>query len=106
MRAKSFQSCLTLCDPMDRGPPGSSGPWDSPGQNTGVDGHSLLQGIFPTQGLNLGLLHHRQIIYHLSYREDLEIDSHPPQDAMCRGATKPVCHNYGALCSESVSYNC
>ena len=32
-------------------------PWDSPGKNTGVDCHSLLQGIFPTQGLNPHLLH-------------------------------------------------
>ena len=30
--------------------------------------HSLLQGIFPTQGLNLGLLHCRQILYHLSHQ--------------------------------------
>ena len=45
-------------------------PWDSPGKNTGVDCHSLLQKIFPTSGLNLGLLHCRQILYHLSYRED------------------------------------
>ena len=43
-------------------------PWDSPGQNTGVGGHSLLQGIFPTQGLNLGLLHCRQIPYRLSHQ--------------------------------------
>ena len=32
-------------------------PWDSPGKNTGVGFHDLLQGIFPTQGLNLGILH-------------------------------------------------
>ena len=32
-------------------------PWDSPGQNTGVGSHPLLQGVFPTQGLNPGLLH-------------------------------------------------
>ena len=32
-------------------------PWDSPGKNTGVGGHALLQGIFQTQGLNLHLLH-------------------------------------------------
>ena len=32
-------------------------PWNSPGQNTGVGSLSLLQGIFPTQGSNLGLLH-------------------------------------------------
>ena len=40
--------------------------WDSPGKNTGVGSHSLLQGIFPTQGLNPGLLHYRQILYCLS----------------------------------------
>ena len=43
---------------------------DSPGKNTGVGCHALLQGIFPTQGLNLGLPHYRQILYHLSHRED------------------------------------
>ena len=32
-------------------------PWDSPGKNTGVGCHALLQGIFPTQGSNSGLLH-------------------------------------------------
>ena len=37
-------------------------PWNSPGKNTGVGCHSLLQGIFPTQGRNLGLLHCRQIL--------------------------------------------
>ena len=41
-------------------------PWDSPGQNTGVGSHSLLQGIFLAKGSNLGLLHCRQILYHLS----------------------------------------
>ena len=54
------QSCLTLCDPMDCSPPGSSVQGDSPGKNTRVDCHFLLQGIFPTQGSNpclLGLLH-------------------------------------------------
>ena len=40
----------------------------SPGKNTGVHSHSLLQGIFPTQGLNPGLLHCRQILYHLSHQ--------------------------------------
>ena len=42
-------------------------PWDSPGKNTGVGCYSLLQGIFPTQGLNPGLLHRRQILYCLSH---------------------------------------
>ena len=40
-------------------------PWDSPGQNTGVGSPSLLQGIFPIQGLKPGLVHCRQILYHL-----------------------------------------
>ena len=49
------KSYLTLCDPMDCSPPGSC-PWDFPGRSTGVGCHVLLQGIFPTQGLNLHLL--------------------------------------------------
>ena len=43
-------------------------PWNSPGKNTGVGGPALLQGIFPTQGLNPGLLHCRRILYYLSYQ--------------------------------------
>ena len=42
-------------------------PWVSPGKNTAVGCHSLLQGIFLTQGSNLGLPHYRQILYHLSH---------------------------------------
>ena len=101
------QSCLTLCNPMDCSPPGFSVHGDSPGKNTGVGCHALLQGnlsnlgierripalqvdslpseppgkpkntgvgslshldrIFPTQELNWGLLHYRQILYQLSY---------------------------------------
>ena len=49
-------------------PYGLGSPWDSPGQNTGVGSFSLLQGIFPTQGLNPGLPHYRQILYQLSYK--------------------------------------
>ena len=41
--AKSIQSCPTLCDPIDGSPPGSPRPWDSPGKNTGVGCHFLLQ---------------------------------------------------------------
>ena len=44
-------------------------PWNSPGKNTGVGSHSHLQGILPTQGSNPGLLHCRQILYHLSHQE-------------------------------------
>ena len=43
--------------------------WDSPGKNTGVGFHALLQGIFPTQGSNVYLLHCRQILYHWAMGE-------------------------------------
>ena len=43
-------------------------PWDPPDRNTGVGSHSHLQGIFPTQGLNPGLLYYRQILYQLSHQ--------------------------------------
>ena len=58
------QLCSTLCNPMDWG----KNPWDFPGKNTGVGRHFLLQGIFPTQGSNPGLLHCRQTIYCLSHQ--------------------------------------
>ena len=71
------QSCPTLWDPMDYSPPGSSVhgilqarilEWVaiSLSKNTGVCCHTLLQGIFPTHGLNPGLPHCRQILYCLS----------------------------------------
>ena len=44
-------------------------PQNSLGKNTGVSSHSLLQGIFPTQGSNLALLHYRQILHHWATRE-------------------------------------
>ena len=43
-------------------------PWDFPGKNTGIDCCFLLQGIFLTQGSKPGLLHCRQILYHLSHK--------------------------------------
>ena len=49
-------------------PHGLYSPWNSPGQNPGVGGLSLLQGIFATQGLNLGLPHCRQVLYQLSHK--------------------------------------
>ena len=48
-------------------PHGLYSPWNSPGQNTGVGSLSLLQGIFPTQGSNLGLPHCRQVLYQISH---------------------------------------
>ena len=63
------QLCQTLCDSMDCSLPGSSVHGDYPGKNTGVGCLALLQGIFPTQGLNPALPHCRWILYHLSTRE-------------------------------------
>ena len=57
------KSCPTLCDPLDCSPPGSSGPWDFPGKNTGGGCHFFLQEISLIQELNLGLLHCRQIFF-------------------------------------------
>ena len=58
VNAKSLQSRLTLCDPRGPWPPRLLCPCDSPGKNTGVGSHALLQGIFPAQELN-PLLHGR-----------------------------------------------
>ena len=49
-------------------PHGLYSPWNSPGQNTGVGSLSFFQGIFPTQVLNPGLPHCRQILYQLSHK--------------------------------------
>ena len=49
-------------------PHGLYSPQNSPGQNTGVGSLSLFQGIFPTQGMNPGLLHCRRLLYQLSHK--------------------------------------
>ena len=63
MKGKVVQLCLTLLQPH-----GLYSPWNSSGQNTGVGNLSLLQGIFPTQGLNPCLPHCRRILYQLSHK--------------------------------------
>ena len=60
---KVTQSCKLFVTPH-----GLYSPWNSPGHNTGVSSLSLLQGIFPTQGSNPGLLHWRQILHCLSHQ--------------------------------------
>ena len=67
---------------------GSSVHGDSPGKNTGGGCDALLQGIFPTQGLDPGLPHHRQILYHMSHEGSpriLEWVAYP----FCRGPSCP-----------------
>ena len=61
-------------------PHGLYSPWNFLDQNTGVGSPSLLQGIFPAQGLNPGLPHCRQIHYQLSHQGSpriLEWVAHP-----------------------------
>jgi len=65
------KSCLTLLWPRDCNHARLLCPWDSPGKNTGVGCHFLLQGIFPTQQSNSHLLHCRGIPYHWATWEAL-----------------------------------
>ena len=60
------ESHLVMSDSMQ--PDGLCSPWNSPGRNTAVGSLFLLQGIFPAQGSNPGLLDCRQILYQLSYQ--------------------------------------
>ena len=63
---KWSESCSVVSDSL--WPNGPCSPWNSPGQNTEVHSLSLLQGIFPTQGLNPSLSHCRRILYQLSHK--------------------------------------
>ena len=67
--AKSLRSCPTLCDPMDCSPPGSSVHGDSPGKNTGVGCHALLQGNLPHPGIKLASPARGAVSFPLSQRE-------------------------------------
>ena len=60
------KSCSVVSNSLQ--PHGIYSPWNSPGQITRVGSLSLLQGIFLTQGSNLGLLHCRRILYQLSHQ--------------------------------------
>ena len=77
--AKSLWSCPTLCNPKNYSLPGSSlhlCPWDSPGGNTAVGCHFLLQGMFPVLGSNLCLLcllHWQAGVYHQHHLESIYI---------------------------------
>ena len=62
------QSCPTLCNPVDCSPPGSSIHEDSPGQNTELGSLSLLQGIFPTPGIEPLSPALQADSYHLSHQ--------------------------------------
>ena len=83
---KWSKSCSVMSNSLR--PHGLYSPWNSLGQNTGVGSLSLLQGIFPTQGSNPGLLHCRQIFYQLSHKGSpkiLEWVAYP----FSRGSSQP-----------------
>ena len=86
------QLCLTLSNPMDCSLPGSSVYGDSPGKNAKVGCHALLQGIFPTQGLNPGILHCRWILYRLSHQGNPRILEWVAYPFFRRGTFKWMVH--------------
>ena len=85
MRCKSFSRVRLFMTPWT-----IYGLWNSPGQNTGLGSLSLLQGIFPTQGLNQGLLHYRQILYQLSHKGS-------PTCTQSQGAHSPIGNDLFAI---------
>ena len=79
LKMKTIDTCITesLCYTPETNttimsdslwPHGLYSPWSSSSQSTGVGSHSLLLGIFSTQGLNPGLSHCRQILYQLGHK--------------------------------------
>ena len=76
-------------------PHGLYSPWDSPGQNTGVGSHLLLQGIFPTKGSNRGLPRCWQILYcRLNHQGSPEtrLRDYKPAHPLILSATQPWTH--------------
>ena len=71
-RSVVAQSCLTLCDPMDCSPPGPSAHGILQARILEQVAIPFYQGIFPAQGLNLGLPHCRQILYRLSHQVSIQ----------------------------------
>ena len=73
-------------------------PWDSPVKNTGVACRFFLQGIFPTQELNLGLLPFGQILYPLSYKErSFGVDTQLFQDHLLKRLSLLYCMAFALL---------
>ena len=89
LRVRMSGSCSVMSDslrPHRLYPTRLLCPWDSPGKNTGVGCHFLLQRIFPTQGSNLGLSHWGQILYP---------PSHQGSPVFLRGMFKVCCLKLG-----------
>ena len=100
-------------------PRGPYSPLNSPGQNPGVGSPSLLQGIFPTQGLNPGLPHCRWILYQVSHKgspnNSSQITGHmvkapkglyllPSSRVTCHGPTRlPTVLTFSVWCSTNMT---
>ena len=76
---------------------GLHSPRNSPGQNTGVGSLSVLQGIFPTQGSNLGLPHCRQMLYCLSHQRSPQIERNESCSVMLDSLRPHVLYSPGIL---------
>ena len=77
-KVSESENCSVVSDSL--WPHGLDSPWNSPGQNTGVDSCFLLQGLFPTHGSNPGFSHCRWILYQLSHKRSPRIQewvAHP-----------------------------
>ena len=80
------QMCVTLCDPMDCNPPGTS-----------VGCHALLQGIFPTQGSNPDVPHCRWILYHLRHQGSPGAEWYPTMWPLISISTFAFKSHYGNI---------
>ena len=86
------QLCLAPCQPMNLSPPGSTVHGDSPSKHTGMGCHTLLQGIFPTQGSDPGLPHCKWILYYPSHQGSpriLEWVAYPFSEALSDPGMEP-----------------
>ena len=92
-------SHVQLCNPVDCSPPGSSVHGDSPGKNSELGCHALLQGIFTTQGFDPGLQHCRWILCRLSHQGSPRIMEWVT-DSLSRG-TSPPRNRTGVSCIAS-----
>ena len=72
-------------------------PWDSSGKNTGMGCHALLQGIFPTQRLNPGVLNSRQTLYHLNHPMGMHSDQIRSVAQSCLTLCDPMNHSTAGL---------
>ena len=96
------QSCLTLCDPMNCRPPGSSVHGIFHGKNTGVGCHFLLQGSFPTQGSNPCL----SCLLHLHWQTDsIPLRHLGSPTKLSPTTTEPVLQSLGVATAEPACCN-